>query len=266
MDNIEPPERKSILKLPQIIIHFPSVLPPQSHLIVSGGRAPAVSWLKETAKGKEIWAVDHGVDVLKKSGLSPDHLLGDNDSAQPLGWNWGKAHADTVACYPRAKDLTDTQIALEKISGHSFLSAAREAASKKGPLKKTREAFLLLTGAFGGRLDHLYNTIFSASRLLPPCRILLADEQELLLFLHDGDTFTLTLNKIPSAISLLPMTCCVHGVSTHGLRWSLKNAELTQSFPNATSNELLPGISEFSVATTKGILGLYLYWQELRQD
>ncbi len=263
MDKIEPPERKSILKLPQIIIHFPSVLPPQSHLIVSGGRAPAVSWLKETAKGKEIWAVDHGVDVLKKSGLSPDHLLGDNDSAQPLGWNWGKAHAETTERYPRAKDLTDTQIALEKISGHNFSSSVKNMSGRTP--QKAQAVFMLLTGAFGGRLDHLYNTVFSASRLLPPNRILLADEQELLLFLHDDDFFTLSLKKIPAAISLLPMTGRVCGVNTKGLRWSLKDADLTQDFPNATSNELLPGISEFSVGTKKGILGLYLYWQEPKQ-
>lgn len=225
------------LNLPQLSLHGEKYNT-APWLLLTGGRPPAADWLKGLPFCEKIFAADHGLDCCRQNQLRPDYILGDGDSAAPGTWNWGKSLGVPVAEFPAAKDLTDTQLALSKM--------------KKAPL-------ILITGAFGGRFDHLYSLMFSCASESVPC--LLIDEQEFLCFVKAGEHISLQFRQRPLAISLLPFTSRCTGVNIDNVRWPLKNAELTQSFPNAISNELLPGMSALSLSVEQGILGFYAHWQ-----
>ena len=207
-------------------------------LLITGGRAPAAHWLSQLPPTEKIYAADHGLDTCRKQNIIPDYILGDGDSATSDTWNWGKSLGVPVEEFPTAKDLTDTQLALEKM--------------QKAPA-------IIITGAFGGRFDHLYSLLFSCAHQKTPC--LLSDEQETIFFVKDNEEATLHFHKHPHALSLLPFTTACTGVNIDNVRWPLASATITQAFPNAVSNELLPDQSKLTVSIEQGILGIYCHWQ-----
>ena len=77
----------------------------------------------------------------------------------------------------------------------------------------------------------------------------------------NDEELTFHLQEHPQAISLLPFTAACTGVTINNVRWPLTNATLTQTFPNAVSNELLPDQSKLTVNIKEGILGIYCHWQ-----
>ena len=101
--------------------------------------------------------------------------------------------------------------------------------------------------------------MFSCASQQVPC--LLSDEQETLAFVKTGEELTFHFKQHPHAISLLPFTATCTGVNIHNVRWPLNNAVLTQNFPNAVSNELLPDQTKLTVSIKQGILGIYCHWQ-----
>lgn len=227
---------KKGLVLPQLTISGKSYHE-SPWLLITGGRPPASAWLNQLPPMAKIYAADHGLDTCRKNNLRPDYILGDGDSAAPETWSWGKSLAVPMEEFPAAKDFTDTQLALQKMA--------------KAPV-------ILVTGAFGGRLDHLYSIMFSCAQQDTPC--LLADEQEVLCFVKDRESITLSFTQRPRAISLLPVTAQCHGVYLDNVRWPLAGTDLDQSIPNAISNELLADKSTLTCQVRQGILGLYCHW------
>ena len=227
------------LILPQLTATLSSPLSSQL-LLAAGGRAPADIWFSQVSQGRRLWAIDHGVDVCQKNQLPPERLIGDADSASPAAWEWAAAAGIPVDRFPPAKDFTDTQLALQK-------------AAELFP-----DAFLLLTGAFGGRFDHTLSTVLSLSGTqLHGC---LCDEQEVLFPLKEKETITLRLTRAPKAVSLLPLTSECQGVTISGVRWPLHDVVLRQLEPYAVSNELSGGAT-ITVKVHTGILGVYLFWE-----
>ncbi|MDD6119628.1 MAG: thiamine diphosphokinase [Selenomonadaceae bacterium] len=231
------------LYLPPCTIQTSFALPAKRLLLVLGGRAPATSWLQQMGRNLPVWAIDHGLDACRAASIVPQRLIGDGDSAHPDSWDWAKKQGVPIDKFQREKDDTDTQLALR---------TASEAAHG--------EATLLLTGAFGGRFDHAYSTIFSASRAQVP--VILADEKETCCFLHAGESLRITCQQIPKAFSLLPLTDAVTGVTLQGAHWPLTDAALTQAYPNAISNELEAADRILSLNIKSGILAVYCCWQE----
>jgi len=225
------------IKLPQLTISGPQYKD-NPWLLITGGRPPAASWLTQLPPIEKIYAADHGLDCCRQNNLQPHYILGDGDSATPNTWQWGKKLGVPVEEFPAAKDLTDTQLALKRM--------------KKAPA-------IILTGAFGGRLDHLYSLFFSCAQQENPC--VLSDEEETLVFIKSGEEATCHFHEHPHAVSLLPFTPQCQGVTINHVRWPLENATLTQDFPNAISNELLPGESQLTLKIKNGILGIYFHWQ-----
>lgn len=209
-------------------------------MLVTGGRPPAPKWLAALQDYTSCWAADHGIDVCHQARLLPDVLLGDGDSASAPSWNWAGKNGVSIQKYPVAKDYTDTQLALQLM-----MEAGAPA--------------IILTGAFGGRFDHAYSTMFSCAGIGIPCALI--DETESLFFVKTDQSASLTFHAIPKAISLLPFTETCSGVTINNVRWPLTDAILTQKSPTAISNELLTGLKALSICTKTGILGVYCYWE-----
>lgn len=224
---------------------------PRTELIcIGGGRPPTPEWLSLLVQHKKnytnhpVWAIDRGVDICHALKLPPAHLIGDGDSADPTAWHWAEEQNTEIHAFPPEKDFTDTELALQ-IAAEQYTH----------PL-------VILTAAFGGRLDHLMSTAAVAAHATIPC--VLADERETLFYLHAGESLTITCDMPPRAISLLPFTEECTGVTTEGLYWELRNACITNHASLAVSNVLARDNAKktFTVSIKSGVLGIYLCHKE----
>ena len=220
-------------------------------ICIGGGRPPASEWLSSLVQYNEkdytnrpVWAIDRGVNICHALALSPSHLIGDGDSADGSAWEWAKRQGAEIHAFPPEKDFTDTELALH-------IAAQNDPCS-----------LVILTAAFGGRLDHLMSTAAVAAHATIPC--VLADERETLFYLHAGESLTITCDMPPRAISLLPFTEECTGVTTHGLYWELRDACITNRASLAISNVLARENTKktFTVSIKNGVLGVYLCHKE----
>ena len=226
------------MKLPQCEIFTPMTA--QEILFATGGRSPSVDWFKAVANGRKIFCVDKGVELCRACDLVPNFLIGDFDSAGNDSVEWAQAKNIPVEQHPTDKDLTDTQLALNR------------AAELFG------EHVALLTGCFGGRVDHLYSTIHTCAAL--NSKIFLVDDHEIIFYVKDGESVDVTFFIKPLVVSLLPMTSACEDVTTKNLHWELDGATLTQNFPNAVSNRIKD--DKIFISVGRGTLAVYLCFNE----
>lgn len=211
-------------------------------LALAGGREPAGSWLKalrEAYPDAAIYCADKGLAYCLQNSIIPSYVFGDADSAGQELFAEAKALGVEVAQYPAEKDDTDLQLLLSKLPSSD----------------------LIISGVFGGRLDHLYSNIFSllAMQEKQMRHIILADDKELLILLQPEDEvkleFAASFKDLLEAISLLPLTEKAE-VTLTGVHWPLKNAVLELKRPYAISNVLEKG-AELTCSCAQGKIGLY---------
>lgn len=203
-------------------------------ILIAGGRQPSVDWFTELKKDRPIYCIDHGIDLCRILDIVPELLIGDLDSADPRSIRWAADRGIPIERHPVDKDLTDTQLALDRIDSN---------------------AFAILTGVFGGdRTDHLFSTLFTcANSQIKNC---LADEREVVLFVSAGERVCIEFKSEPLALSCLPISGTCRGVTIDGVHWPLDDADLTQSMPSAVSNRVESSIVNISI--TEGRLTVYL--------
>lgn len=214
-------------------------------MMVLGGRKPSVGWMRTIDFYKSLWAVDSGVDTCFETGIRPDRLVGDGDSASPEAWQWAEDSGADISKLNRDKDLTDFQIALDLLS-------------EKDEMKKKS---LFITGGFGGRFDHLWATLISflnCGKNISP--IGMADEIEGIIFLHGPEKLKIDFKRSPGAISLIPFTDESRGVTIKGVMWPLEDVCLKYGKPYSVSNRLAGG-REVEVCVEEGTVGVYWVWK-----
>ncbi len=227
----------SVITLPYIRATKTGTEEKRPCLIVTGGRGPEPHWLQQVAEGKALWAADHGIDACRRAEILPDRLIGDLDSLSLSSLAWAEAKGIPIEKFPTEKDDTDTQLALQK---------AEEAGYSP----------IYLAGAFGNRTDHAMSTLYTAAAA--GTDVILADDRETLFFLQGGQALTLTFDRGPKALSLLPLFGDAEEVTMRGVHWPLEGAHLTERRPTAVSNRLEEGSTRCSVSLTKGLLGVYI--------
>ena len=175
------------------------------------------------ADGGAVWAVS--------MSLKPDVYIGDLDSISPtLAKKLQKEKIEWLT-YPKEKDKTDSELALEY-------------ARKKG----FRE--ILVFGFSGSRLDHMLANLemFGEASHDQMNVTVITDDQELSFI-----TYQTTLRGIPGEyISLIPLKDDVKGVTTKGLKWRLYNDTLYFGSTLGISNEFVAKKAE--IAVDRGIL------------
>ena len=234
-----------ILQLPQLTAKFSYDLPEPQTVLVVGGDAPEIGWLRQVTENRILWCADHGVDACMEADCAPYQLVGDADSATPEGWQWALNKGAVITKVPVEKDVTDTQLALQMIAA------------------EYNSATVILTGAWGGRFDHAFSTIYSLQGMIRD-RIwgCAADQKEAMFFLHGEDHITLQFKKQPLAISLLPLSGECSGVSINGVHWPLDKVMLNNNLPYAVSNKLDSRQNTIWISQQRGLLGVYLYWEQ----
>jgi len=208
-------------------------------ILVLGGRAPDVSWLREVASDRVVWAADSGVDACRAADVRPDRVLGDFDSIGGRGREWLENLGVEPLLYPADKDYTDFQLCLNRIRGD-----------------------LLVTGCWGKRFDHTFGNIFSGlwgnewgARVRA-----FADESEVMVLASGKSALGLSFHSPVVALSLLPLTAVCAGVSIENVKWELRDAELRQARPFTISN--LPVGNPVRLRIEEGVLGVYCLFSE----
>jgi len=233
------------LTLNDVAVRRPGGFPADRLLAVLGGRSPNPLWLGELARASraDVWAVDSGVEACRAAGLAPRLLIGDFDSAPSDALEWAVGRGAVTRRYPGEKDLTDFQLTLEI-------------------WRETDGVMPIVTGCFGGRLDHLFSNLQSFAMTNPQTPRMMIDEQEGVYLLYSASLATFCFRKKPAAISLLPLTDQCSGVSIEGVRWPLSGVTLDRRLPWAVSNRLeekkgAECAKEVKVICGEGVMGVY---------
>ncbi|MDF2908880.1 MAG: hypothetical protein K0R34_4201, partial [Herbinix sp.] len=107
-----------------------------SVLIITGGRIEEkfLSGLVSREQFSMVIAADHGLVAVDRLGITPDYIVGDFDSVPETVLKKYMESSTPIETFPREKDKTDTQIAIESALLHKATS-------------------IVLVGATGSRLD-----------------------------------------------------------------------------------------------------------------
>lgn len=115
-------------------------------LIISGGNRVKKETLLENVEDRYIVVADGGIKNLVGTDIIPDEVLGDFDSIDEEGRSFIEKNDIKIEKYPSRKDFTDTELCLEVL------------------LKKGADDIIIL-GATGTRLDHMFSSMFLLERL-----------------------------------------------------------------------------------------------------
>lgn len=185
------------------------------------------------ARSSLILAVDGGANHCSRLGIVPDALIGDLDSIEPGVLNEFKKKAVLTLRYPRQKDATDLELALDM-------------AISKG----ARDIWLL--AGLGGRWDmSLSNLLLLAQEKYQSLHCTVPGPGCIMYLLHPGEPFTLK-GTPDDKVSLLPLCGDVQGITLQGFLYPLENAALTFGSTRGISNVLQN--STATVQFTSGVL------------
>lgn len=175
-----------------------------------------------------IIAADAGFLNLKKSGLTPDLILGDFDSCESI------PERKDIIIYPAEKDDTDTLLAV-----------------KAGFERGFKEFHIF--GGIGGRLDHTFANIQTLEFI---CEnggkgYLHSDTQTATVIKNTSVKFNKNESGTFSFFSLSP-ECS--GVTETGFKYKLTDAKVKSSFPVGVSNKFCGAEAEITVKNGTALL------------
>jgi len=176
-------------------------------------------------------AVDGGLRYLFALGLKPNLVLGDFDSISEDELARCQMKGVEILRYPRQKDQTDLELALEAVLARGYTD-------------------IVITRALGGRMDH---SLANLALLARP------DLKDALLRFDEGDVEIFLTRKAFRAecqpgdiVSLLPWQGESRGVRTDGLAYPLERETMLPWQARGISNVCLG--EEFSVSLEGGAL------------
>jgi thiamine pyrophosphokinase len=164
-----------------------------------------------------IYAADGGTRHALALGLLPALVIGDLDSLMPSDRQILEQRDVELELFPRNKDKTDLELALE---------AALQTGKRE----------ILLVGALGGRLDQtLGNLSLLSDQSLAEVDICLDDGLEQAFFIRtEGEIH----GRPGDIVSLIPWGAQVTAITTNGLQWPLRSETLFPAETRGISNVL----------------------------
>lgn len=198
-------------------------------LIFANGILPDLDAARRLIRPEDILlAADGGARHALTMGLTPSVIIGDLDSITEEQRNHIQAAGGQIIPYPRDKNETDLELALNYAVENGFRS-------------------ILILGALGHRLDQ---TLGNLSLLSDP-QFSAVD-----LRLDDGvesAQFCRVRVEVRGGrgdlVSLIPWGGEVRGVRTEGLRWSLSDETLFPHKTRGISNEMTGDVAEIQIAS-----------------
>ena len=196
-------------------------------LIFANGELPNAEKARTLVKADDyIICADGGTHHALALGIIPHLVIGDMDSATKDEVQRLKEADVLIELYPRDKNETDLELALNR-------------AVEKSP------SSILMIGTLGGRLDQTLGNIslLSDSRLAT-LDVRLDDGVEEVFFCRNQCKVE---GRRGDIVSLIPWNGAVKGISTNGLRWPLNHETLYPEKTRGISNEMLDAVAEISI-------------------
>ncbi len=170
-------------------------------------------------KGNLVIAVDSGAHYCQEINLLPHVLIGDFDSISPDLFREYSAQDVECIAYPRQKNETDLELALDLAM-----------------VRGTKE--IRLWGAVGGRWDMSFsNILLAAHPKYKEMHLSLFDAACSFEIIHCGKTYTLT-DDPGQRVSLLPLAGNAEKVTLNGFAYPLQNETLQFGTSRGISNIL----------------------------
>lgn len=202
-------------------------------LIVSGGEITADFLVTILRKHNfdDIIAVDHGMEAFLTIDDYPNLIVGDFDSAKEKSIAYFRQFPNIqIMQYPSEKDETDTELAVR---------IAIERGSRQ----------MMILGATGTRLDHTLGGIHLLGYAMERnVACVIVDE-------HNRIRMTKTPVEIRKEeqygtyVSLLPFSPLVTKITTTGMKYSLKDEDLSCFLARGVSNEIVETIGKIEFDT-----------------
>lgn len=191
-------------------------------VIISGGNLDEALTLKVLEERENPWiiGVDRGVEFLYRHQILPSYIVGDFDSLPgEIVSYYKEQHHVPIREYNPVKDATDTEIAVRL---GITLGCER----------------LLVLGATGGRLDHLWANVQTLTiPLKAGVRAEILDPQNRIRLI-DEETRLTRDEAYGSYFSVFPLGGSVSGFSIRGAKYPLRDHELTPWDSLCVSNEI----------------------------
>jgi thiamine pyrophosphokinase len=180
-------------------------------------------------RGDMVIAADGGLVHCLAMNITPDLLIGDLDSVPPNLVEKLRNNGTQIQEYPRRKDHTDLELAIETA------------------MTQEPDEIIILAG-LGGRWDQtLANILMLSQPRFQGPRIRLVDGPQQIEVISSGDTLEIS-GQTGSTVSLIPIHGPAKGIITSGLEYELINGTLAYGASRGVSNVL---IEEYASVTLK---------------
>lgn len=201
-------------------------------LIFAGGNVKDYEFIKKYEGFYDIViCADSGALHALNAGLKPDFLIGDMDSIPENVFEYIKKLNTKIIYYPKEKDFTDTELAVE----YALSLGVKKA---------------IIVAGIGTRPDHSLANIFLLVKYLKKGLELKIVDKDFEIFLIKGEKEI--EGEKGDLLSLIPVTEFVEDIYTEGLYYPLKGETLGFGTSRGISNVFLDNKSKISLK--KGIL------------
>jgi thiamine pyrophosphokinase len=189
--------------------------------IFVNGEVPDLQLLRLLLQpGDVFFAADGGYRFLEQLGLVPQRVIGDLDSLSAAQVNLLEKQGIIIERYPVEKDETDLELALKRGVAEGF-------------------EVIRVAGALGGRFDQsLGNLFLLMKKEFSALDVRLEDGMDEVFLIHSEVQI---LGSPGDTVSLLPLGGDAIGITTHGLKYALKDETLYSDRSRGISNVMLTG-------------------------
>jgi len=201
----------------------------QRIIIFANGDLPDINKARNLLLADDfIICADGGTRHALALNLTPNLVIGDMDSIQNDQWQRLQALGVAVELFPRDKNETDLELAINR----AIELEPRE---------------IVIVAALGGRLDQTIGNIALLTDLqLATFNVRLDDGVEEMLFCRNQ---VQVQGRSGDIVSLIPWGNPVRGVQTQGLKWILDNETLYPEKTRGISNEILSELASVKISS-----------------
>ncbi len=204
-------------------------------LIITGGRTEEelLSMLIKQEDFTLIIVADSGLVLADRMKLKPDYIVGDFDSVPEAVLDRYRNQSAPIKTFPKEKDKTDTQIAIELALLHTPSSVT-------------------IVGATGSRMDHTLANIHLLMLFLQQKVDAFIVDRNNKLYLKQESFIIEKSAQYGDYVSFLPFGAAVKGLTLKGFYYPLDNVILSAGSSLGISNEIVEDIAR--VEFREGIL------------
>lgn len=202
-------------------------------LLISGGNRVSKKLLDKYLD-RFIIVADGGMKMLRDYDILPNLIIGDMDSIDDKALNFIEKNNIKREIYPSHKNLTDTEICLERLVDLAYED-------------------IVITGALGSRFDHeIANTFLLIDLYKKNIIAKIVDDNNEIFYLEKGTYyFKKDVKKYISLISLSNQTV----FTSEGLEYEVKNFTICRNKPGVgVSNEIKDEIGKIIIEKGKVLL------------